>query len=59
MGLPALYCHVNSEKVVCLIDLEEAIFWYCDKNKLSVDPENVPPLKAALLHPMSPIRPIV
>lgn len=45
IGLPAVYTHVNSEKVICLIDLEEAIFWYCDKNKLTADRDNVPPLK--------------
>ena len=57
VGLPAAYCHVNSEKAICLIDLEEAVMWFCDKNKLDVDPENVPPLKEKLVYTVLDLSP--
>ena len=44
VGLPTMYHQVLHEKMVILLNLEEAIDWYCKAHKLNAEePGFVPP----------------
>ncbi|CAE7369359.1 unnamed protein product, partial [Symbiodinium sp. KB8] len=34
VGMPSMYHHILNEKLVCVVDLDEAIEWYCQVSKI-------------------------
>ena len=47
VGLPMIYHNILGERVVCVIDLEEAIQWYCYQKNVDIHAEGYvpPPIK--------------